>query len=137
MAQTSGPIPTEYKPVMVEILAFAPTQFFHCQHCEFVWQQAGAGQAFHQEQLASALPPEMQKEYADLSAWVLDTVESYGGRVVFKVIDAASFEGLLKSVRYGVRRYPAFVVQGKEKYTGTDFDQAKSLIDERVKTLGL
>jgi hypothetical protein len=63
---------------------------------------------------------------------VRETVETYGGRVVFKIIDAASMEGFLKSVRYGVRRYPAFVIDGKEKHSGTDFDRAKRLIDDRL-----
>jgi hypothetical protein len=123
------------KPVLVEILAYAPTQFFHCQHCELIWQQAGAGARLHQEQLESSLPSDIQKEYADLSTWVRETVETYGGRVVFKVIDAASMEGLLKSVRYGARHYPAFVVDGGAKYIGTDFNQAKNLIDVRVSSL--
>ena len=134
MAQSPIPQPvkpTEPKPFLVEILAYAPTQFFHCQHCEFIWQQAGAGARIHQEQLESSIPQDLQKEYAALAAWVRDTVETYEGRVVFKIIDAASMEGLLKSVRYGMRRYPAFVV-GKEKYVGTDFNHVKHLIDARV-----
>ncbi len=126
---------TEQKPVLVEILAYAPTQFFHCQHCELVWEQAGAGARLHQEQLESSLPRDIQQEYADLSNWVRNTVETYGGRVVFKVIDAASLEGLLKSVRYGARRYPAFVVEGRDKYIGTDFGQAQRLIDVRVNSI--
>ncbi len=128
-------ISTEQKPILVQILAYAPTQFFHCQHCEFVWQQAGIGARMHQEQLDSAIPQDLQKEYADLSDWVRAAVESYGGRVVFKVVDAASMEGLLKTVRYGARRYPAFIVDGQTKYIGTDFDQAQRLIDERIKSL--
>ncbi len=137
MARSSGEPRTEYKPLLVEVLAYAPTQYFHCQHCELVWQQAGASQGFHQETLASSLPPEMQKEYAALSAWVQATVETYGGRVLFKVIDAASFEGLLKSARYGTRHYPAFIVGGKGKYTGTDFDQAKGLINQQLEARGI
>lgn len=131
MAQ-SDPTPVQKKPILVQILAYAPTQFFHCQHCEVVWQQVGAGEGIHKEQLESSIPQDLQKEYADLSDWVRETVETYGGRVVFKIIDAASMEGFLKSVRYGVHRYPAFVIDGKEKHSGTDFDQAKRLIDNRL-----
>lgn len=120
------------KPILVEILAYAPTQYFHCQHCEFVWQQTGATKQFHQESLESSIPQELYKEFADLSAWVLDTVEAYDGRVVFKVVDAASVEGLLKSVRYGARKYPAFIIDGRTKYTGLDFMQARRLIDREV-----
>ncbi len=126
-SQASAP-----KQIVVEVLAYAPTQFFHCQHCELIWQQAGAGARLHQEQLETSLPSEMSAEYGELSAWILDTVETYGGQVVFKIIDAASLEGMLKSVRYNARHYPAFIVEGKDKYIGTDFTQAKRLIDERV-----
>jgi hypothetical protein len=135
MAQ-SDRIPIQTKPILVEILTYAPTQFFHCQHCEFIWHEAGAGERIHQEQLESSIPPDLQKEYADLSDWVREAIESYGGRVVFKIVDAASMEGLMKSVRYGARRYPAFVVDGKEKYIGTNFEEAKDLIEQRVQSFG-
>ena len=147
-----SPDPTiQPKQVLVQVLTYAPTQFFHCQHCELIWQQVGAalsahaqrdstgatrehsvGAALHQEQLDSSMPDEMKKEYAELSRWVLETVETYRGRVVFKIIDAASLEGMLKAVRYRARRYPAFIVEGKELYIGTDFNQVKSLIDKRL-----
>lgn len=142
MANASAPI-GQPKPILVEILAYAPTQFFHCQHCELVWQQVGGlasgdpsarslGSQFHQEQLDASIPDDLQKQYAELSDWVRQTVEQYGGRVIFKIIDAASFEGLLKSVRYGTRRYPAFVIAGKAKLSGADFDRVRQLIDARL-----
>lgn len=122
------------KPLMVEVIAYAPTQFFHCQHCEFVWDQAKIEgvKKFHEDAMATSIPPELMKEYQALSDWVMDAVERYGGRVVFKVIDAASMEGLLKSVRYGVRKYPAAVINGKEKQIGTDFKKVEALIDRNL-----
>lgn len=142
MANASVPS-DQPKPLLVQVLAYAPTQFFHCQHCEFVWQQVGEqtspnsaagsmGSKFHKEQLESSIPDDLKQEYADLSAWVRQAVESYGGRVTFKIIDAASFEGLIKSVRYGARHYPAFVIDGKDKFIGTDYRQARQLIDRRL-----
>lgn len=150
MTHSSAPT-VQDKPILVEILTYAPTQFFHCQHCEFIWQQTGAatshhayrdstgivpvhslGAALHQEQLDSSIPDDLKKEYAALSKWVLETVDAYGGRVVFRIIDAASIEGLVKSVRYRARRYPAFIVEGKAKYVGTDFERVKILIDRQM-----
>jgi hypothetical protein len=124
------------KPLMVEIIAFAPTQFYHCTHCEVLFKEAEVEgvKKFHADTLETSMPPEMMQEYRNLSDWVLNSVERYGGRVVFKVIDAASMEGLLRSVRYGVRKYPAVIVNGKEKQIGADFSKAESLID---KTLAL
>lgn len=121
-------------PLMVEVIAYAPTQFFHCQHCEFVFETAGVDgvKKFHKEAMQSSIPSEMMKEYQDLSDWIMNAVERYGGRVVFKVIDATSVEGLLKSIRYGVRKYPAVVVNGKDKQIGADFKRAETLIDRRL-----
>lgn len=136
MAQTDF-TSAQQKPILVEILAYAPTQFYHCQHCEVIWQEVGAGKGIHQEQLESSIPQELQKEYSDLSDWVREAVETYGGRVVFKIIDAASLEGFLKSLRYGVRRFPAFVIDGKDKHSGPDMQQAKRLIDARVSSVSI
>ncbi len=69
---------------------------------------------------------------AEVERGVLNAVERYGGRVVFKVIDAASFEGLLKSLRYGVPKYPTVIVEGKEKQSGADFRKAEALINQRL-----
>lgn len=81
------------------------------------------------------MPAEMMKDYHDLSDWVMSAVERYGGRVVFKVIDATSVEGLLKSVRYGVHKYPAVVINRNEKQIGGDFKRAEALIDQRLSAL--
>jgi hypothetical protein len=120
------------KPLLVEVIAYAPTQYYHCAHCEVLWKETGASnvQKWHDEMLKTSMPPEMMKEYNVLSDWVLSAVERYGGRVVFQVIDAASFEGLFKSVRYGVRKYPAVVIRGMAKQIGADFGQADTLIDQ-------
>jgi hypothetical protein len=122
------------KPLMVEVIAYAPTQFYHCMHCEVVFKEAEVEgvKKFHDDAVETSMPPEMLNEYRHLSDWVLNAVERYGGKVVFKVIDAASMEGLLKSVRYGVRNYPAVVINGKEKQIGTDFKKAESLIDKNL-----
>jgi len=118
--------------VMVEVLVYAPTMFFHCQHCEFVWQKTGAAPDYRKEQLESAIPEDLKQEYQELSDWVLSTAQAYGGRVIFKVIDAASIEGLYKSLRYRTRKYPAMIVDGQERILGLDFNRARMLIEQRL-----
>ena len=122
------------KPLMVEVIAYAPTQFFHCQHCEFVFntQQVEGVKKFHDDALESSMPPEMMKEYRDLSDWVMDAVERYCGRVVIKVIDATSIEGVFKSLRYGVRKYPTVIINGKDKHIGMDFKGAEGMINRQL-----
>ena len=120
------------KPVRIEILAYAPTAFFHCRHCEVVWQQTGTGHALRQEQMESSLPEDLMRQYQQISDWVLHMVETYGNRLQFKVIDAASLEGWFKSLRYRVRRYPAVIVDGRTKFFGPDLDRAADLIRQSI-----
>ncbi len=122
------------KPLMVEVIAYAPTQFYHCMHCEVLFQEADVKgvKKFHADTLETSMPADMMQDYRNLSDWILNSAERFGGRVVFKVIDAASMEGLLKSVRYGVRKYPAVVINGKTKQTGADFQKADVLIDQSL-----
>ena len=120
------------KPIRIEVLAYAPTAFFHCRHCELVWQQTGAGSALRQEQLDSSLPDDLMRQYQQISDWVLQMAETYGRRLQFKVIDAASLEGWFKSLRYWVRRYPAVIVDGRTKFLGPDLEHASELIRQSV-----
>jgi len=121
------------KPIRVEVLAYAPSAFFHCRHCEVVWQQTGVGNPLRQEQLDASLPEDLKLEYLELSDWVRQMVAAYGENITFSVIDAASIEGWLKSMRYRLHRYPAVIVDGKEKVIGRGcFDQATAVIRQRM-----
>ena len=119
-------------PVRVEVIAYAPTAFFHCQHCELTFQHVGVGQKIHDEQTVQALPPDLSQDYQALSEWVRALTEHYCGQVIVKVIDAASVEGFWKSLRYGVRRYPAVIVAGQDRCLGTDNATVQALIDRRL-----
>jgi hypothetical protein len=120
------------KPITVEVLAYAPVVFFHCRHCEVVWQQTGTSRHFHQEQVASSLPEDLKGQYQQLSDWVREIIAVYGDRVALRVIDAVSMEGWFKSVRYGVHKYPAVVIDGKEKIIDGCFEGATALIDRKL-----
>jgi hypothetical protein len=111
--------PAPVTATQVEILAYAPTEFYHCQHCEAVWQHLGIGRAVHAEQRDSALPPDLQAEYDQIADWVGAAAERYGPRLAFRLVDAASAEGVWKSLRYRCRRFPAFIVDG-ERIAGFD-----------------
>lgn len=120
------------KPVSVEVLAYAPTAFYHCQHCEVTFREVGVGNQIHQEQLAEALPEDLSHDFQAISDWIRALVEHYNAQVVVKVIDVASLEGFWKSLRYGVHRYPAVIVEGKDKYIGNDFATVGRLIDRHL-----
>jgi Protein of unknown function (DUF1525) len=126
------------KPVKVELIAYAPVAFFHCRHCELVWDQAGAARNIHEEQLASSLPEDLKQEYQELSDWVREMVAAFGERISFRVIDAASLEGWWKSLRYRVRKYPTVIVDGEEKIIGSGhLEQATAAIRQRIEVAPL
>ncbi len=120
------------KPVTVKIITYAPTVFYHCQHCELTFQEMGIGERLRRQEAAEALPEDLAREYQRLSDWVRDLVARYGPRIHVRVIDAASIEGVLDSVRHRVFRYPAVVVDGAERSVGGDLRAAEPAIERRL-----
>lgn len=108
------------QPLLVEIIAYAPTAFYHCTHCEVAWREMGKSDRVHKEQLESSLPEDLQQEYLAVSNWVKEMFRAHCDRLIVKVIDAASVEGVFKSLRYNARRYPAIIVNRRGRFIGKD-----------------
>ena len=108
------------KPLLVEIIAYAPTAYYHCTHCEVAWQELRADNRLHEEQLESSLPEDLITEYQTVSNWVREMFSLYCDNILLKVIDAASVEGFYTSLRYNARRYPAVIVNHKARFIGSD-----------------
>jgi hypothetical protein len=106
------------KPVRVDIVTYAPTAFFHCQHCEVAFDQLGIGPRVRHIEADESLPVDLQLEYLDLSDWVRDLHQRNGAAVAIRVIDAASLLGVWTSWRHGVRSYPAVIVGGQRLRVG-------------------
>ncbi len=124
--------PRVWPSAQVEILAYAPTEFYHCQHCEIVWGHLGLGDRLHAEQRKSSLPADLQAEYAAISDWAQRAFDRYGDRLTVKVVDAASIEGLYKAVRHRARRFPSFIIDGQERIIGFDRERLDSLLADRL-----
>lgn len=120
------------QPVSVQVIAYAPTIFYHCQHCELTFQEMGIGERLRRREAAEALPPDLAREYQAVSDWVHGLVERHGPRVHVDVLDAASIRGFFSSVRHRVGRYPAVIVDGTDTHVGLDTGVLDALIDRRV-----
>jgi hypothetical protein len=120
------------RSVRVEIIAYAPTVFSHCQHCELVWHHTGFADAVRREEARHALPADLHEEFQRLSEWVHSLWMRYGPRIRVKVVDAASIEGVWKSWRYRVRKYPAIVVNHDEVHVGLDFQVVEPFIERHL-----
>ena len=119
------------QPLSVQVIAYAPTVFRHCQHCEVAFEGMGIGQRIHRAAARDALPDDLAIEFQQVSDWVHAIVDRHGPRVAVNVIDAASIEGVWKSLRHRVRRYPAFIVGGETRI-GHDYAALDALVDERL-----
>jgi hypothetical protein len=119
------------KPVTVEIVTYAPTAFYHCQHCELVLGQSGLGERIHREQARDALPSDLREQFAAISDLVHQLRDRHGDTVRVRVVDAASIEGVWKSLRYRLRRYPAVVVD-KEKLVAEDIASMRESAVRRI-----
>lgn len=120
------------RPLLVEIIAYAPTAYYQCTHCEIAWRGMGMSNHVQEEQMDSSLPADLAMEYAAVSEWVKEIFRIHCDGVTVKVIDAASLEGLLKSLRYNARRYPAIIVNQKDRFTGKN---ALTAAGEEIKRL--
>ncbi len=120
------------EPLLVEIIAYAPTAFYHCTHCEVAWREIGVSNRIHEEQMKSSLPDDLASEYQTISDWVREIFRIHCDKVVVKVIDAASPEGLLLSLRYWVRRYPAVIVDHQKRFQTRALESAGEEIGRRM-----
>lgn len=118
--------------MLIEIVAYAPTAFYHCTHCEVVWKESGFSEGLHEEQIKSSLPPDMLEDYQKLSEWIHRLAAHYCDRVAIKVIDAVSLEGVQKSLWHRLGRYPAVIVGGRRRFVGNEFSVAEAEIARQV-----
>lgn len=119
-----------HSPIDVEVVAHVIGSMDHCNHCQVFIDGVGIGDQVHGRDLQS-FPEEFVRDWARLSDWVLDLAETFPGQLVIRITDAQSVRGLWKSLTRGVRKYPTFIVDGKEKYHGWEREHLNKMI-ERV-----
>ena len=122
----------QLRPLTVQVITYAPTIFRHCQHCEVVFEGVGLGERIHRAEAVDALPDDLTAEFQRVSDWVHELIARHGPSVAISVVDAASIEGFWKSLRHGVRRYPAVVLDGRAVSAGRELSELNALIDQRV-----
>jgi hypothetical protein len=117
--------------IYLEILSPVPTTYRQCQRCETLYEQSGIGAKVQQEILRE-YPAEMEAEYRQLSAWIAAISQQYSQQIMIRLIDPQSGLGLWKSLRYWVRQYPAFIVNGKTKYIGWDRHELDGILQKAI-----
>lgn len=77
-------------------------------------------------------PEDVREDYLFLSGWITELAQKYREKILIRVTDAQSLQGFYKSIRYRAFRYPAFIINGKRKYTGKDKMRLESLLQEEM-----
>ena len=103
--------------LLLEIITPTPTALFQCLHCGQAFDQVGLGGKLRAAEF-ERYPADMREEDARLQSWLEEILERYEGQMHIHIIDPASPEGLAKSVRHWVRRYPTFIINRRAKVTG-------------------
>ena len=106
------------KPLTVEVISRVVSSFEHCAHCQVFLNEAGVGQQIHREDVGS-FPSTVRGDHDRLMTLLTTLGQRFEGRVRFRVFDPQTPEGLWKSFRHWVRRYPTFLIGG-EKLVGWD-----------------
>jgi len=120
------------RPILLEIVTKVITTYDHCRHCQVFFDEAGLGKKFHQKE-TDEYPSDLKEDYMKLSDWIRELTRLYKHRLLIKLIDVQSLLGIYKSLRYRIRKYPTFIVEGKETYTGWDKTQLEGLLDNYIK----
>lgn len=114
----------------VEVIAHVLGSMDHCQHCQVFIDGVGVGNQIHQTDLDS-YPPDWMEEWQNLSNMILDLAERYTGKLVIKITDAQTPQALWKAIRFGIHKYPTFIVAG-EKYHGFNEEKIAQLIEKNL-----
>ena len=119
------------RPVLLEVITRVITSFDHCRHCTLLFEEAGLQGRFDQKVL-DEYPKDLMEEYVQLSDWVRELTRLYKHRLRIRIIDAQSILGMYKSLRHRIRKYPDFIVDGKETYAGWNKKRLEELLDRRI-----
>lgn len=69
------------RPLKVQVIAYAPTVFYHCQHWELTFRETGIGDRIRQEEAAQALPDDLRREYGDVDGMLRGLVPLYDDEI--------------------------------------------------------
>ena len=107
------------QPVQVDVFSPIPEGWGICLTCEAMMARANIGKVPYERGLEE-YPPDWQEDFHRLSDLVFVLATRYSDRILIRIWDPHSLPGMFKSIRFGVRKYPTFVINGHEKVTGLD-----------------
>jgi len=124
------------KPLTVEVVSNLITAIGSCAHCELMLSEAGVNTRARRQDMAD-YPADLREEFVRLSDWLSELGRLYRHRITIRLIDATSPLGVYKSLLHRIRRYPTFIIEKKEVYSGWDRSRIEALLDARMQAANL
>jgi hypothetical protein len=121
------------KPVQIDVFYPIPEGWGMCTTCEMMMAQANLGQAPHERGL-DLYPREWNYVFQRLSTIIFTLADHFQEQVQIRIWDPRSLQGMLRSIRHGVRRYPTFIINGRNKIMGWDKDQLEQQLQAAVES---
>jgi len=120
------------KPISVEIITNVLTAFGQCSRCGLIFSESGFEKKVIDEVFAE-YPNDLREELHRLSEWVGELTRLYRHRLRIQVIDIKSLTGIYKCLRYGLFKYPAFIINKKDVLSGWDREKLSNILDVHIK----
>jgi len=116
-------------PVLIDVITPIPEKPGLCGTCELILTQANFG-IRSETQRNEDMPPDWLEEYGRLMKFISTIVQDYGKGVRIHIFDPRSLQGMWKSLRHGVSRYPTFIVAGQLKISGLSQEQVSQALNK-------
>lgn len=120
--------------MVLQIIMPIPTTYRHCLSCEAL-SGGVVGEKARQE-MAAEYPADFLAEFERLMGWINELILRFGPSLQVHVVDPWSLEGLWKCLRYGVYRYPAFILPGGCKVVGWEREALEQALQEAAEPTG-
>jgi hypothetical protein len=119
------------KPISIEVVTDVLGVPDGCQACRLIFGEAGVEGQMNRETL-DEYPRELKEEFLELSDWLRELTRLYKHRIRVVIIDTKSMLGVYKSVRHRFRKYPAFIVNGRDVVAGWDRQRLSVVLDRHL-----
>ena len=112
------------KTLKIDVITPVLESYGLCVTCQALIEEAGL------EGTVQDYPQEWKEDFRRVVDWMLELSRRYGGRVQIRFVDPRSLQGFFRCIRYGVTRYPSFIIQGRKYYVGWDKEALDKILAE-------
>ena len=112
------------KVIRIEVITPVLESYGLCVTCQALIEEAGLGETVQE------YPQEWKEDFRRVVDWMLELSRRYGDKVQIRFIDPRSLQGFFRCIRYGITRYPSFVIEKRKYYVGWDKEALEKVIEE-------